>query len=513
METAKVERALAAIGGAFRLSRLYRPAHPAVVESLHQVTAALPPLAALGTVEWKVGATGFHWHSVHVLPRNTQLAELAGLLYVRGVRSVQLHPGASAENVLALFEVATGKSPLDEVALGHISLTLGRRLTQRLSAAESPPPAVPPVSQGEPDAPAAPSVPAPAAPAPAAPVPSGRRSSAVFRPDALPVDIEAKRTVVACQSAETADARRSALARLAALAPELHALRDLTTMAEIIAALDAMVSTVQEPDVLEAIGTAAAALADKPLVERLVRRLGEPRVPPAEREALLAAVAALAAVSVPLVLDAYPGAPADQREPFRAAIRRAADRAVEPLQARLESADAVAVGTVAEFLGLTGSPQALLLLTPLLRHGTDLVREAALLALAEIGGREVVRPAMPALKDESAPVRIAAARAVGVGGEPSATTVLVRRLDQEQDEGVLAELLRAIGRLGGKEALEVLAKHAEPGGMLHRRNPAVRAAAIEGLAHLSVPEARALLELYSQDKEPIVRQAAGAGLR
>ena len=41
----------------------------------------------------------------------------------------------------------------------------------------------------------------------------------------------------------------------------------------------------------------------------------------------------------------------------------------------------------------------------------------------------------------------------------------------------------------------------------------VRAAAVEGLAHLSAGEARALLELYRQDKEPAVKRAAEAALK
>ena len=103
-------------------------------------------------------------------------------------------------------------------------------------------------------------------------------------------------------------------------------------------------------------------------------------------------------------------------------------------------------------------------------------------------------------------------RAIAVGGDPAATTVLVRRVEQEEDEGVLAELLRAIGRLGAKDALAVLARYAEPGGMLKRRSPSVRAAAIEGLARLTGPEARGFLELYTHDKEPAVRKAAVTAL-
>src|SRR2546426_12475266 len=61
MDTAGLERALGAIATTFRLARLYPPTHPAVVESMRQVTAALPALAELGAQEWKVGATGLQW--------------------------------------------------------------------------------------------------------------------------------------------------------------------------------------------------------------------------------------------------------------------------------------------------------------------------------------------------------------------------------------------------------------------------------------------------------------------
>ena len=191
----------------------------------------------------------------------------------------------------------------------------------------------------------------------------------------------------------------------------------------------------------------------------------------------------------------------------------AGDRAVEPLLARLDNRDPRVVAAAVDLLGLSGSPQALPILFPLIHHDVEQVREVSLHALAELGGREISRPAMPALKDPSPAVRAAAARAVGVGGDPAATTVLVRRLEQEDYEGVLAELVKAIGRLGAPDGINALAKYAEPGGRLKRRTPHVRAAAIEGLGHIHTAEVRALLSLYSQDKEPTVQSAAEAALR
>ena len=515
-DTAGVDRALGAIGTTFRLTRLYPPSHPAVIESLRQIGEAIPALAALGTVEWKVGVTGLHWHGQHLLPRNAQIAELAGLLYARGVRTVTLNPGMTPDHVLALFQVATGTVPPDDRALGRIALALGRRTAARLERLRTPTPASgtsatpdPPAASAPPTAVTAEQSTAAAAEA----VLAGKRASAAFRPDVLPVDVEVKRAVAALGTASSPEEQSAAAEKLAGLAPQLLGLRDVAIAADAIAALDRLLPTAKDPRLLETIDRAALALSERALLERLVHRLGEPRVPPEEREAVVAAVAALASLSMGLVLDAFLSVPVDLRAPYRGAVRKAADRALEPLQGKLADQDPQVVAAAAEFVGLTGSPQAVTLLIPLLRHPSEFVREAALLGLAEAGGREIARPAMPALKDESVAVRAAAARAVAAGGDPTSSTVLIRRVEQEPDEGVQAELLRAIGRLGAREALEVLARYAEPGGVMHRRSATVRAAAVDGLRHIARPEARGLLELYSKDKEPAVRKAAEAGLK
>src|SRR6266516_2681520 len=474
IDTGAVDRALGAIGTTFRLTRLYPPSHPAVLEAMRQISSCLPALAALGTVEWKIGATGLHWHGQHLLPRNTQVAEIAGLLFARGVRAIQINPGVTAEQWLGLFGVAVGTVAPDDAILGRIAVLLGRRASQRLSASrvlgEAPPAAAPPAAPPPQPSPAPPEPPptvVPSAPVFVAAAPPPRsetvapaRQTGAFRPDVLPADVEARRAVIALQAASRPEDQRTIIEKLRRLTPDVIALRDIGAVAEVVAGLDRSLSKIQDPEIQEAIGEVAGALADEAIVERMVARLGEPRVPPAERAHLVNAVGAAAA----------------------------------------------------EFLGLSGSPAVTESLVGLTRHADERVREAALLGLAELGGREIARPAMPALKDESVLVRTAAARAIAAAGDVGATTVLVRRLEQEKDEGVLAALLKAIGQLGAKEALEVLAKYAEPGGR-PRRTPFVRAAAIEGLARLDRMEAKALLELYARDKEPTVKRAAEASLR
>ena len=289
-------------------------------------------------------------------------------------------------------------------------------------------------------------------------------------------------------------------------------LRDIAAVAEVVAGLDRSLGKIQDPATQEEIGEVAGALADETIVQRMVVRLGEPRVPPAERAHLVHAVGALGAVAAGLVVDAYLQAAPELREAYRAAMREAGERTTEALQTQAQSKVPEVVAAAAEFLGLSGSPDVAPQLIELTHHKDERVREAALLGLAELGGRDIARPAMPALKDESVLVRTAAARAIAAAGDEGATTVLVRRLEQEKDEGVLAALLKAIGQLGAKEALEVLARFAEPGGK-PRRTPFVRAAAIEGLARLDRMEAKALLELYARDKEPTVKRAAEASLQ
>src|SRR5205814_2102724 len=175
----------------------------------------------------------------------------------------------------------------------------------------------------------------------------------------------------------------------------------------------------RDPGLLAAIDAAAVALSDRALVERMVRRLGEPHVPAEEREALVTAVGALASLSMGPVLEAFLAAPVEQRAPFRAAVRKAADRAVEVLQGRLADKDPEVVAAAAEFVGLTGSPQAVTLLVPLLHHPSEFAREAALVGLAEAveGLRHIARPEARGLlelysKDKEPAVRKAAEAAL-----------------------------------------------------------------------------------------------------
>src|SRR3989475_5558243 len=187
--------------------------------------------------------------------------------------------------------------------------------------------------------------------------------------------------------------------KLRQLTPDVIALRDIGAVAEVVAGLDRSLGKIQDPEIQEAIGAVAGALADETIVERTGARLGERRAAPAERAHLVNAVGALGAVWAGSVVDAYLHAAPELREAYRAAMRAAGERAVELLQARIESKIPEGVAAAAEFLGLSGSPAVAESLIRLTRHADERVREAALLGLAELGGPGISRPAIPSPKE------------------------------------------------------------------------------------------------------------------
>ncbi|HXV90727.1 MAG TPA: HEAT repeat domain-containing protein, partial [Gemmatimonadales bacterium] len=317
--------------------------------------------------------------------------------------------------------------------------------------------------------------------------------------------------IQALRAARDAPAREAAAATLVPVAAELVARRHAGLVAEAIVALDAARQT--EPGQAgPTLARAAAAFADGGVGALLIERLADPHVPSAERDLVARAVGLLADVAAGLMVDAYLAAPPEGREPFRAAIRSGGERAIAPLEPYLADPRPEVAAVAAEFVGLVGGARTGDLLTPRVRHSDPRVREAALLGLARAGGRPLVRTAVPALRDASAAVRAAAAHAVAAAGDLSAVDVLVRRADEEGDEGTLAEVLRAIGTLGGPGALEALKRFAQPGTMLRRRSPFVRSAAVTALAQVPGSEARALVEHYTHDREPAVRRAAQAAM-
>ncbi len=490
MDLTQAEQTLAAAAKVFRLSRLYPATHPAVARAEDELAAALPALAARGVADWKVRAQGVFYRERQLQGRNHALLELVQLLFSRGVRGVRIAPGTTVEHVRALIRVATGAAEPTDAALGPIELSVGRRASAAAGPAGLRLTSVPRARSRQ-----------------EALRPS-RSTDVAFEPDVLPADVDARRWLEVFQRDGEPTARAAALARLEELGTALADLRDPRLVAEVIGALHAASMGGDDAVPRERVQALADRLVDHALLAQLVRRVGEPGVPPDERRVMVRSVGAVAARAVPLIIDVYVKASPEARAAYRAAARAAGEEAVAPLLARLGTGGADAVAAALDLLGATGSPTADERMISCLEHASPIVREHALGALAEIGATTLGRCVASRLKDPVAAVRRAAVRALVAAHEAGGTALTLARLKDEEDEGVVVELLGALGRLGGADVVESLAEYTESGVLRAPFPSAVRVAAAKALATLGIPEAREKLMTLTTDRDPEVRDVA-----
>ena len=158
-----------------------------------------------------------------------------------------------------------------------------------------------------------------------------------------------------------------------------------------------------------------------------------------------------------------------------------------------------------------GGDEALSLLEPCLGHGDARVRREAVMALARLGQGPAGSLVLPLVADEDADVRAAAAQCLGNLVHASAARALRERLVVEDNDVVLVEVLRAVGRLGDPEAVEGIRQRAVPSFFVRPARP-VRIAGLRALGRIGTPEAVVLLEEGAEDRDPDLRGAAQQAL-
>ncbi len=503
MDARPVEAVLTEVGKAFRLCRLYPSSHPAVQHTLSELAGILPSLASVGPVELKIGSTGFTLGVTPLAQRNTQIQELAGLLYAQGHRLLALEPGLTADEVALLIQVAGvhGKgrpsvAGASSAGLVHVRLekSVGRasRATGQVTAAGAAP--LNRASVG-------------AAPAPV------RRATGEFRPDALPPDIEAHRLMAELGTGPAPDAAIRALARLGELLADLLAMHDLGTLAEIVIAL-ARGAAREEPALATTARRALAESLPPAALAALLGRVTDPRAPAVARDTAAHALGVAGARGMPLVVEAYLVGDDELRGVLGAVVRRAGEDGVDPilrqmqLDARPDHATAYA-----RLLGTTASTRAIPPLQQLGAHADAAVREAAVEALQKVGGPDAERALAGALRDASPAVRASAARAVAWLGAAGVAPNLLARLGEEEDQHAAIALIFALGELREPRAVAVLTSLAEGVSGVFRRHPvAVRAAALGALGAIGGPEAVLVLRAHADGRHAELRDAARAAL-
>jgi HEAT repeat protein len=498
MDDQALETVLAEVGKAFRLCRFYPATHPSVQQALADLAKVLPVLALAGEIELRVGPSGFALGAVTVAAKNPPMQEFAGLLYAQGYRALLLLPGATADEFAQLIRAATAgaartSAPASTASRGPQLPHLKLESAMRKSAA--PPPRTAAAGAG--------SVATPEE-APTLAI----RSSGVFRPHALPPDVEAHR-LVDLLAVATPEGARGPLARMAEVVLELVVQRDYRTLAEAAAALarwrrseDAMVAAAAQ--------RALGGCVNDGTLAGMVGLIADTRVPEEQRQAAGTALGAVGERAMPLLFDAYLAAADDgARDAYARAVEAMGMLAVAYLGTRAAAEVVEPARAAATLLGSVGLPGAVAVLGAPARHADAGVRRAAVGSLARLGGSDAARLVVGALRDADPGVRFEAAGGVARLGARAFAGIVLGRLMEEPDDGVAIALIETLGRLKEPRAVPHLAELARGAGGVFRRRPlGLRVAAIRALAHIGTPEALAAVEPFKSEKNFELRNAA-----
>jgi HEAT repeat protein len=201
----------------------------------------------------------------------------------------------------------------------------------------------------------------------------------------------------------------------------------------------------------------------------------------------------------------------------KAAERLAQTNAAEVLKT-LEQGDPAAQLEMVRLAGrlkLPGAPDGM---GKLLETGDRMVKMAVVESLTAIGTPSAMKILERAVEDGERDVRIAAVKFLALRGYRNAfsrieSAVTGNKLKNTDLTEKMA-FFEAYGSMAGASGIPVLEKMLVPKGLLARKEDAdTRACAAMALGKIRSPEARAVLERASQDKEALVRNAVSRALR
>jgi HEAT repeat protein len=147
-----------------------------------------------------------------------------------------------------------------------------------------------------------------------------------------------------------------------------------------------------------------------------------------------------------------------------------------------------------------------------LNHHEPRVRRAAAIALAKSGTSAAVLVLLQHASDPSPDVRLQVALGLGEVRNPRAVPWLIEAFEKEEDPEVQGAILGALGRMPTDDAIERLARAAQPGGLLMRKPAGQRITAVEALGAAGTPNALAVLRGLQKDRDRTVRAAVERAL-
>lgn len=242
------------------------------------------------------------------------------------------------------------------------------------------------------------------------------------------------------------------------------------------------------------------------VASRIVARLGSAREE--ERRAELIRVCTVVGHEMALAVSDALSDTTDRfaRRSFMEAMVALGSDGMTVLEDMMEDGRWFVVRNAVAVLGEVGGDRAVELITTALAHTDARVRREALLALARVGGDDAGMLVHGMIQDPDPDVRLAAAMAAGALKVERALKPLLALLEEEDDDSVVAGILRALGQLGDPGAVNLIEKRAV--GSFFSKPPAeVRIAAYRALHNIGTPHAKELIRQAAEDKDPEVRGA------
>lgn len=246
----------------------------------------------------------------------------------------------------------------------------------------------------------------------------------------------------------------------------------------------------------------------RPVIEELVQRLGKARSEE-ERTGLRSTLLHVGADTVtPLVRELVAATDVSARRAYRDALVALDHVGVPLLEDMVGDERWFVVRNMVGILGEIRSADAIEHFRRTVEHSDARVRRETVLALSKIGGEEAVPLLAKGLNDPEASLRGAAALGLGLTKLSVAVGPLLNRLPQENDPEVEVEIVRALGRVGDPRAVPVLAERAAGGGFFSRVPSSIRVEATRALGEVGGDAARAVLQRLLRERNAEVREAA-----
>jgi HEAT repeat protein len=253
-------------------------------------------------------------------------------------------------------------------------------------------------------------------------------------------------------------------------------------------------------------------VANRALIEELVTRLGKARSED-ERAGLRSTLLHIGADTVsPLVRSLVAATDVSARRAYRDALVALDQVGVPLLEDMVGDERWFVVRNMVGILGEIRSADAIDHFRRTIEHSDARVRRETILALSKIGGEEALPLLAKGLNDKEPSLRAAAALGMGLTKLGTAVTPLLARLAQETDLDTQVEVIRALGRVGDPRAVPVLAERASAGGFFSRTPAAIRVEAVRALADVGGEPARAVLQRLLKDRNDQVREAVFGAL-